>query len=151
MGPASPACKHSHPQVPSTQKTQCSQLAGFTGLKTNKGKEAMLVVFLQTPASLCDLQIVVWSLRSLILPLMQWAQRTGIFRKYASVGYPLVRSLAAVPRSQRGRGKGTGHRHTQAKRRNHGERREELISLHRPLCFAFHWPTTRNLRAAGQH
>lgn len=45
----------------------------------------------------------------------------------------------------------TGHRHTQAKRRNHSERREELISLHRPLCFAFHWPTTQNLRAAGQH
>lgn len=113
MGLASPACKHSHPQGPSTQKTQCSQLAGFTGMKTNKGKEAMLAVFLQTPASLCDLQIVVWSLHSLILPLVQWAQRTGIFRKYASVGYSLVRSLAAVPRSQRGRGKGTGHRHTQ--------------------------------------
>jgi hypothetical protein len=45
----------------------------------------------------------------------------------------------------------TGHGHTQAKRRNHGERREALIGLYRPLCFMFHGPMTLNLRAAGQH
>lgn len=53
-----------------------------------------MLAFLQTPASLCDLQIVAWSLGSLILPLVQWAQRTGIFRNYASVGVFISQELS---------------------------------------------------------
>lgn len=54
----------------------------------------MLAVFLQTPASLCDLQIVVWSLRSLILPLVQWAQKNWHFQEVCICGVFISQELS---------------------------------------------------------